>query len=126
MSDVAKLEKAQERLLIYVSMYVRCGLPKPIAKEVIENAKEVYEDMSWSIPYEEQKRSRWHYVFYDYDGKPREQYMRVDYEDLVMIDGIALSNVDRLTVEKIKLIPTRHRRAEVMKWIRRRERNGVT
>ena len=126
MSDVAMLEKAQERLLIYVSMYVRCGLPKPIAKEAIEKAKRVYEDLAWDVPYEEQKMSRWHYVFYDYDGRPRDQYMRISYEDLMMIDGLALSSVDRLTVDNIKLIPTRRRRAEVMKWIKRRERHGIT
>lgn len=126
MSDVAMLEKAQERLLIYVSMYVRCGLPKPIAKEVIEKAKSDYEDLAWEVPYEEQRRSRYHYAFCDYDGKPSEQYMKIDYEDLMMIDGLALSSVDRLTVDKIKLIPTRRRRAEVMKWIERRRKRGIT
>ena len=126
MSDVAMLEDAQTRLLILTSMYVRCGLPKPIAKEVIENAKSAYEELAWDVPYEEQKMSRWHYVFYDYDGRPREQYMRISYDDLVMIDGLALQGVDVLTVEKIKLIPSKVRRAEVMKWIKRRERHGIT
>ena len=126
MSDVATLEDAQTRLLIFTSMYVRCGLPKPIAKEVIENAKSDYEDLAWDVPYEEQKMSRWHYVFYDYDGRPRDQYMRISYDDLVMIDGLALQGVDRLTVEKIKLIPSKIRRAEVMKWIKRREMHGIT
>lgn len=126
MSDVAMLEDAQLRLLILTSMYVRCGLPKPIAKKVIGDAMKRYEDLAWEVAYDEQKRSRWHYVFYDYDGRPRDQYMRVTYEDLMMIDGLALQGVDKLTADNVKLIPGRSRMAEVMKWIRRRERHGIT
>lgn len=103
MSDkdiVSALESKQKQALIYASMRLRCGLSKTAARRVIKKSCEELADMLWDVPVELQKRSRYWYVFYDWEGgPPRDQYMRLDYDDFMEIDDIALANVKKVDEE---------------------------